>query len=44
MLWMGEEWSATAPFLFFVDFAPDEELNKAVREGRRGSLRASRLR
>lgn len=35
MLWMGEEWSATAPFLFFVDFAPDGELNKAVREGRR---------
>ena len=35
MLFMGEEWSASAPFLFFVDFAPDEELNKAVREGRR---------
>ncbi|MGY2052808.1 malto-oligosyltrehalose trehalohydrolase [Methylobacterium sp. JK268] len=39
MLWMGEEWSASAPFLFFVDFAPDEELNKAVREGRRREFR-----
>jgi maltooligosyltrehalose trehalohydrolase len=33
MLYMGEEWSASAPFLFFVDFA-DEALAKAVREGR----------
>ncbi len=40
MLWMGEEWSATAPFLFFVDFAPDEELNKAVREGRRKEFKS----
>lgn len=40
MLWMGEEWSATAPFLFFVDFAPDEELNKAVREGRRREFKS----
>lgn len=40
MLWMGEEWSASAPFLFFVDFAPDEELNKAVREGRRREFKS----
>ncbi|MFE1602806.1 malto-oligosyltrehalose trehalohydrolase [Methylobacterium sp. ID0610] len=40
MLWMGEEWSASAPFLFFVDFAPDEELNRAVREGRRREFRS----
>ncbi|GEO98677.1 malto-oligosyltrehalose trehalohydrolase [Methylobacterium haplocladii] len=40
MLWMGEEWSATTPFLFFVDFAPDEELNKAVREGRRREFKS----
>jgi 1,4-alpha-glucan branching enzyme/maltooligosyltrehalose trehalohydrolase len=33
MLFMGEEWSATAPFLFFCDF--DEELTEAVRAGRR---------
>ncbi len=34
MLYMGEEWSASAPFLFFVDFSADEALSKAVREGR----------
>ncbi|ACL62285.1 malto-oligosyltrehalose trehalohydrolase [Methylobacterium nodulans] len=39
MLWMGEEWSASAPFLFFVDFAPDEDLNRAVRDGRRREFR-----
>ncbi|HEY8564701.1 MAG TPA: malto-oligosyltrehalose trehalohydrolase [Beijerinckiaceae bacterium] len=35
LLYMGEEWSASTPFLFFVDFAGDEALNDAVREGRR---------
>ncbi len=40
MLWMGEEWSASTPFLFFVDFAPDEELNKAVRDGRRKEFKS----
>jgi maltooligosyltrehalose trehalohydrolase len=34
LLFMGEEWSASAPFQFFVDF-PDEALCKAVRDGRR---------
>ncbi len=34
LLFMGEEWSASAPFQFFVDF-PDEQLAKAVRDGRR---------
>jgi maltooligosyltrehalose trehalohydrolase len=34
LLFMGEEWGASAPFLFFVDF-DDEELSTAVREGRR---------
>jgi maltooligosyltrehalose trehalohydrolase len=34
MLFMGEEWGATAPFLFFTGFK-DPELAKAVREGRR---------
>ncbi|MEA2783162.1 MAG: glycogen debranching enzyme [Rhodospirillaceae bacterium] len=33
MLFMGEEWSARQPFLFFCDFAG--ELGAAVREGRR---------
>jgi maltooligosyltrehalose trehalohydrolase len=34
MLFMGEEWSASTPFQFFVDFSADEALSKAVREGR----------
>jgi len=33
MLFMGEEWGAQSPFLFFCDFAG--ELAAAVREGRR---------
>jgi maltooligosyltrehalose trehalohydrolase len=35
MLYMGEEWDASTPFLFFVDFSDDEALSTAVREGRR---------
>ncbi len=35
MLFMGEEWSASTPFLYFVDFADDPGLSKAVRNGRR---------
>ena len=35
MLFMGEEWSASQPFPFFVDFADDPDLSKAVRDGRR---------
>jgi malto-oligosyltrehalose trehalohydrolase len=33
MLFMGEEWGASTPFLFFCDFG--EELGNAVREGRK---------
>ena len=33
MLFMGEEWATTSPFLFFCDFAPP--LDDAVRQGRR---------
>jgi maltooligosyltrehalose trehalohydrolase len=33
LLFMGEEWGATQPFLFFCDFGPD--LAAAVTEGRR---------
>jgi maltooligosyltrehalose trehalohydrolase len=33
MLFMGDEWNASSPFLYFCDFEPD--LAKAVREGRR---------
>jgi maltooligosyltrehalose trehalohydrolase len=34
MLYMGEEWGSTTPFLYFVDFE-DEDLARAVRDGRR---------
>ena len=33
MLFMGEEWNSTSPFLYFCDFEPD--LAKLVTEGRR---------
>jgi maltooligosyltrehalose trehalohydrolase len=34
MLFMGEEWGAATPWMFFSSF-PDHELAAAVREGRR---------
>ncbi len=37
LLFMGEEWGATTPFLFFCDF--DGPLADAVREGRRNEFR-----
>ena len=39
MLFMGEEWAASSPFQFFVDFADDPELSRLVREGRRREFR-----
>ncbi len=33
LVFMGDDWGASTPFLFFCDFEPD--LAKAVREGRR---------
>ena len=33
LLFMGQEWAASAPFLFFTDH--DEELGRAIEEGRR---------
>lgn len=39
MLFMGEEWSETNPFLYFVDHS-DKELVKAVREGRKKEFAA----
>jgi malto-oligosyltrehalose trehalohydrolase len=36
MLFMGEEWAAPHPFLYFCDFEP--ELAAKVREGRRGEF------
>jgi maltooligosyltrehalose trehalohydrolase len=35
MLFMGEDWSASTPFQFFVDFSDDQQLSAAVRDGRR---------
>jgi maltooligosyltrehalose trehalohydrolase len=37
LLFMGQEWAATAPFLFFTDH--DEELGRLVKEGRRHEFR-----
>ena len=34
MIFMGEEWGATTPFQFFVNFEKDEGLQQAIREGR----------
>lgn len=34
MLFMGEEWATTAPFLYFADHE-DEEMRRSVAEGRR---------
>ena len=40
MLFMGEEWASRTPFLYFVDFADDPALSKAIRDGRRREFRA----
>ncbi len=37
LLFQGEEWAATTPFLYFTDH-PDPELGRAVSEGRRGEF------
>jgi maltooligosyltrehalose trehalohydrolase len=37
LLFMGQEWAATAPFLYFTDH--DEDLGKIVAEGRRREFR-----
>ena len=39
MLFMGEEWASSTPFLFFTDFS-DEDLRRAVRDGRRKEFEA----
>ncbi len=38
LLFMGEEWGASTPFLFFCDFEP--ELAKLVTEGRRNEFKS----
>jgi maltooligosyltrehalose trehalohydrolase len=42
MLFMGDEWQASSPFLYFVDFADDLELSNAIRGGRRSEFRRFR--
>jgi maltooligosyltrehalose trehalohydrolase len=39
MLFQGEEWGASTPFLYFTDH-PDPELAEAVRQGRRSEFSA----
>lgn len=36
LLWMGQEWAASSPFLYFTDHHP--ELGRLVTEGRRGEF------
>ena len=38
MLFMGDEWQASTPFLYFVDFVDDAALANAVRKGRRNEF------
>ena len=38
LLFMGEEWAESAPFLYFTDF-PDAALGRAVTDGRRREFR-----
>ncbi len=40
MVFMGEEWAASTPWLFFTDFDPSEPVARAVREGRRAEFAA----
>lgn len=39
LIFMGEEWAASSPFQFFVDFEDEPDLATAVREGRRSEFR-----
>ena len=34
MIFMGDEWGATTPFQFFVNFAREPDLEEAIRKGR----------
>ena len=42
MLFMGEEWAETSPFLYFIDHS-DPDLVEAVRNGRREEFAASHV-
>ena len=34
MIFMGEEWGATTPFRYFIDFGNDKDLEQVIRAGR----------
>ncbi|MDO5048413.1 MAG: malto-oligosyltrehalose trehalohydrolase [Actinomycetaceae bacterium] len=38
MLFQGEEWASTSPFLFFSDQEGDEQMARAMRDGRRAEF------
>lgn len=40
MLFQGEEWSASSPFQYFVDYADEPELARAITAGRRQEFAA----
>jgi maltooligosyltrehalose trehalohydrolase len=40
MLFQGEEWGASSPFQYFVDYHEEPELAKAITEGRRHEFEA----
>jgi maltooligosyltrehalose trehalohydrolase len=40
MLFQGEEWGASSPFQYFVDYHEEQELAKAISDGRRHEFEA----
>ncbi len=38
LLFQGEEWAATTPFQYFVDYAKEPELARSIRDGRRAEF------
>ncbi len=38
LLFQGEEWAATTPFQYFVDFTKEPELGRSIRDGRRAEF------
>lgn len=38
MLFQGQEWAASSPFQYFVDYADEPELARAIAEGRRSEF------
>lgn len=38
LLFQGQEWAATSPFQYFVDYADEPDLAQAIAEGRRNEF------